>query len=64
MIDHRYIAINFAKIKLFLVTGTTRKFLNVSQSRSVKNSIAPMHPNRHGNKSIELYTRLLLNKLS
>lgn len=40
----------FAIIICVLVTGIVRKFLKVSLSRSIKNSIAAMTPMIHGKR--------------
>ena len=47
-----------------LVTGIVRKFLKVSLSRSIKNSIAAMTPMIHGKRKITPYPITILNNPS
>ena len=54
----------FAIIIWVLVTGIVRKFLNVSLSRSIKNSIAAITPMTQGKRKITPYPMTILNSPS
>lgn len=55
---------HLAIIICVLVTGIVRKFLKVSLSRSIKNSIAAMTPMIHGKRKITPYPITILNNPS
>ena len=53
----------FAIMSCVFVTGIVLRFLEVSQSLSIKNKIAAMIPIRHGSKKTKPYPNIIVCKV-